>query len=99
MIVDAPVGNNPRKGISMSDPTDAEVRDTVRRRYAARALAVLDCGATACCTGADAGGNPVSTGLYTLAQTALLPAEAVQASLGCGNPTALAELRPGEVVL
>ena len=76
------------------------IRDEVRRHYARAALAVLD---PAGCCGADATatpGDPVfGPGLYDPGQLDPLPADAVSASLGCGNPTALADLRPGEVVL
>ena len=54
------------------------------------------------CCGGSCGGSaddPITSNLYTDAQTAILPADAVLASLGCGNPTALAELREGESVL
>ena len=55
---------------------------------------------TSCCaTGALAGTDPITRDLYDKIQTGDLPETAVLASLGCGNPTALAELRPGEVVL
>jgi ubiquinone/menaquinone biosynthesis C-methylase UbiE len=56
---------------------------------------------TGCCGGScgASADDPISGGLYTHAETAGLPEEAVLASLGCGNPAALAELRPGEVVL
>jgi arsenite methyltransferase len=76
------------------------IRDEVRLHYARAALAVLD---PAGCCGADAPaspGDPVfGPGLYDPEQLAPLPADAVSASLGCGNPTALADLRPGEIVL
>jgi arsenite methyltransferase len=76
------------------------LRDEVRRHYAQAALAVLEPGG---CCGADAmttPGDPVfGPGLYDPEQLDPLPTDAVAASLGCGNPTALADLRPGEVVL
>jgi arsenite methyltransferase len=75
------------------------LRDEVRRHYARAALAVLD--SNGCCSPATASpADPVfGPGLYDPSELAPLPADAVAASLGCGNPTALAELRPGEVVL
>jgi len=76
------------------------LRDEVRRHYARAALAVLEPGG--CCSPGAAArpGDPVfGPGLYDPGQLAPLPADAVAASLGCGNPTALADLRPGEVVL
>jgi arsenite methyltransferase len=83
-----------------STPQINSVRETVRRRYAAQALTVLTSAGDggACCSGASCG-DPVTSNHYTRAETELLPADAVKASLGCGNPTALASLAPGEVVL
>jgi len=73
------------------------LRDEVRDHYARAALAVLD--GSGCC-GPTAAGDPVfGPGLYSRDELAPLPADAVAASLGCGNPTALAGLRPGETVL
>ena len=77
------------------------IRDEVRRHYARAALTVLE-PADACCSPAAAmsGADPVfGPGLYDPAELAPLPAGAIAASLGCGNPTAMADLRPGEVVL
>ncbi|MGW0084026.1 arsenite methyltransferase [Streptomyces sp. NPDC003393] len=76
-----------------------DLRETVRRRYAAAAVQVIEGGA-ACC-----GPEPVEvdenfgSALYAVGERDALPAEAVAASLGCGNPTAVAELREGERVL
>ncbi|MFD5572841.1 arsenite methyltransferase [Streptomyces cadmiisoli] len=76
-----------------------DLRETVRRRYAAAAVQVTE-GGTACC-----GPEPMEVDenfgstVYTAAERDALPAEAVAASLGCGNPTAVAELREGECVL
>ncbi len=82
----------------MSTP---DVKDTVRERYGEVARRVADGTTASCCGGScgGAGGDPITSNLYSDAQTAVLPREAVLASLGCGNPTALAELREGEVVL
>jgi arsenite methyltransferase len=83
--------------------TTEELRDEVRRRYAESALAVTaggagcGCGGGSCCETESA---PVfGEGLYDAEQRAELPGAAVLASLGCGNPTAVAELRAGETVL
>jgi arsenite methyltransferase len=75
------------------------IKDVVKARYGAAALRVAS-GTAACCGSADSCGtpDPITSNLYG-AETAEVPAEALAASLGCGNPTALAELRPGEVVL
>jgi SAM-dependent methyltransferase len=74
-----------------------QVRDEVRRHYARAALAVLE--PAGCCAPTTAGDPVFGPGLYDPAELAPLPADAVAASLGCGNPTAMADLRPGEVVL
>jgi SAM-dependent methyltransferase len=79
------------------------IKDIVQEKYAetARRVATGDksascCGPSACC---DVETDPITSGLYDEAEKTGLPEKAVQASLGCGNPTALAELKPGEVVL
>ncbi|HEY6420323.1 MAG TPA: arsenite methyltransferase [Candidatus Binataceae bacterium] len=74
------------------------IREKVREEYAQAALRVANPGGT-CCGSAAPAGNPITSNLYADGETAVLPAEAVAASLGCGNPTALAELKPGETVL
>jgi arsenite methyltransferase len=78
------------------------LKATVRERYGKAALQVATGTKTGCCGGgscATSNDDPITSNLYTDAETATLPAEAVLASLGCGNPTALAELHEGEVVL
>ncbi len=80
----------------------ADIKTTVRERYGKAALQVATGGAKSSCCGGSCGGSaddPITSNLYSAAETATLPAEAVLASLGCGNPTALAELNQGEVVL
>jgi SAM-dependent methyltransferase len=74
------------------------IKAVVREKYALNALGVVDEGGCGCGCGPSASA-PITRDLYTEAETATLPETAVRASLGCGNPTALAELRPGEVVL
>ncbi|AOR33752.1 arsenite S-adenosylmethyltransferase [Streptomyces fodineus] len=83
----------------MNDQQSTDLRETVRRRYAAAAVKVTE-GGTACCgpQPVEADENFGST-LYAADERDALPAEAVAASLGCGNPTAVAELREGERVL
>ena len=75
--------------------------ETVRQKYgeAARRAREGQQQAAGCGCGSSCGGDPITQDLYQASETTGLPAEAVLASLGCGNPTALAELRPGEVVL
>ena len=79
--------------------SDDELREAVRTKYGEAALRARD-GATSCCGSSCCETvDPITSNLYTDAEGAEVPAEALAASLGCGNPTALAELRPGEVVL
>ncbi|HEY8371105.1 MAG TPA: arsenite methyltransferase [Thermodesulfobacteriota bacterium] len=73
------------------------IKETVRARYREAALRVIQ-GGGGCC-GPTAAKDAITRDLYGEAETASLPERAVTASLGCGNPTALADLRPGEVVL
>jgi arsenite methyltransferase len=77
------------------------IKTTVRERYSKAALQVVTGAKPGCCGGSCGAStdDPITSNLYTSAQTAAVPAEAVLASLGCGNPTALAELHEGEVVL
>ncbi len=74
-----------------------DVKRSVRTHYSKAALKVLD-GSGGCC-GSDDRCEPMSEGLYSPDEFGTLPREAVLASLGCGNPTALAELHEGDVVL
>ena len=79
------------------------IKEQVKEKYGAAARRAAEggratCG-TSCCGGAGERWDPISSHLYDEGEKAGLPAEAVLASLGCGNPTALAELHPGETVL
>jgi SAM-dependent methyltransferase len=78
-----------------------ELVDIVRERYGAAALQVQRGApkASCCGTGTDCGPDPITRDLYDAVEAGQIPAKALLASLGCGNPTALAELHPGEVVL
>jgi len=82
--------------------TPADVKNVVRQKYGEAASRVASgkgsvcCGAPASCGG---GGDPITSNLYDALQADSVPEKALLASLGCGNPTALAELRPGETVL
>ncbi len=76
------------------------IKDVVQQKYGAAARRArsghqASCGCETSCCSAD----PITSNLYDETQAAAIPAEAMLASLGCGNPTALAELKPGEVVL
>jgi arsenite methyltransferase len=76
-----------------------ELRDAVKEKYGAAARRAADGDTSAGCCGTSAGCDPITSNLYDASQIGTLPIEAVIASLGCGNPTALAALNPGEVVL
>jgi arsenite methyltransferase len=78
-----------------------EIKEIVREKYGQAALRVVTEGTTSCCGTASSrgGADPITSNLYEETQTCGLPQEAVAASLGCGNPTALARLEPGETVL
>ncbi|TMQ22055.1 MAG: arsenite methyltransferase [Candidatus Rokuibacteriota bacterium] len=79
---------------------DDDIKAVVRDKYGKAALRVTSAEGAACCGSASTReADPISSNLYGGSETAELPAEAVAASLGCGNPTALAQLSPGEVVL
>jgi arsenite methyltransferase len=85
--------------------TADELREEVRRRYGESARAVTEgngncgCGSGECCAEAGADGPSVVEAFYDVEQRGELPDAAVLASLGCGNPTAVAELHEGETVL
>ncbi|MBS1816937.1 MAG: arsenite methyltransferase [Acidobacteria bacterium] len=79
------------------------VISAVQEKYGAIAASVRKGGAGCCGSGSSAccgtAADPITSGLYSAEQTAALPEQAVLASLGCGNPTAVAQLEPGQVVL
>jgi SAM-dependent methyltransferase len=79
---------------------DHDIKAIVKDKYGKAALRVTS-GGSSCCGSTSSRGecDPITSNLYTEGETQGLPAEAAAASLGCGNPTALAELKPGEVVL
>jgi arsenite methyltransferase len=80
--------------------SDESIKDVVKHKYGQAALRVVSGSGTSCCsTSAASSCDPITSNLYEQGETADLPAEALTASLGCGNPTALAELKPGETVL
>src|SRR3989449_1191893 len=80
--------------------SDESIKEIVKQKYGRAALRVVS-GDGACCSPASSRGDcdPITSKLYGAGEITELPAEAVAASLGCGNPTALAELSPGEIVL
>src|ERR1700674_5709791 len=78
-----------------------EVKEKVREKYGEAALRVKSGGSSCCGAAPSSFGcvDPITSNLYDASQTGQIPEEAVLASLGCGNPTALANLNPGETVL
>lgn len=84
----------------MSAIEGAEIKEIVREKYGQAALRVKTRGSSCCGTAPSTGCcDPITSNLYDPAQEGQIPEEAMQASLGCGNPTALAELKPDEIVL
>src|SRR3984893_3596362 len=83
------------KGKTMTD-----IKEVVKEKYGQAALRVTS-GGSSCCGGSAATGcaDPITSNLYDATQAGQIPEEALLASLGCGNPTALAQLNAGEVVL
>ena len=83
----------------MSSPS---IKETVKEKYAEAARRVTN-GGSSCCGSAPSAGSgcadPITSDLYDASQAGQIPEEALLASLGCGNPTALAQLSPGEIVL
>src|SRR5579883_3004023 len=76
------------------------VQEQVKEKYGSAARAVAESGSEqACCDPGLRCCDPITTNLYSEDQTGIIPEKAVKASLGCGNPTALIELKPGETVL
>ena len=84
----------------MSEPNN--ITQAVKEKYGEAASRVSAGGAASCGTSPSSqccGGDPITANLYEAGQTAGIPEQALLASLGCGNPTALAQLKPGETVL
>ena len=85
----------------MSTAETADIKEVVKQKYGEAALRVKS-GGSSCCGAAPTVGNkcdPITANIYDASQIGQIPQEAVLASLGCGNPTALAQLNPGETVL
>jgi arsenite methyltransferase len=81
--------------------SSADIKEVVKEKYGQAALRVTS-GGSSCCGATASSGlgcDPITTNLYDAAQAGQIPEEALLASLGCGNPTALAQLNAGEVVL
>src|SRR5437868_11011575 len=79
------------------------VKEVVREKYGQAVLRVTSGAGNPCCrdnpSGLEESCDPITSNLYDEAQEGEVPDTAIKASLGCGNPTALAELKPGEIVL
>ena len=84
----------------MSTTETADIKEVVKQKYGEAAVRVK-AGGSSCCGATASSGccDPITTNLYDASQAGQIPEEALLASLGCGNPTALAQLKPGEVVL
>jgi len=86
----------------ISPAQESDLKEAIRDKYAQEALRTTR-GDSSCCGASpqmpSACADPITSNLYDASQTAQIPEEAVSASLGCGNPTALAQLNPGEIVL
>ncbi|MEQ1473676.1 MAG: methyltransferase domain-containing protein, partial [Candidatus Acidiferrum sp.] len=82
--------------------TEIGIKEVVKEKYGQAALRVKTGGSSCCGATANsglAGADPITSNLYDAVQAGQIPEEALLASLGCGNPTALAQLHPGDVVL
>ena len=77
-----------------------DIKEVVKEKYGQAALRVTTGGSSCCGSSSATGcGDPITSNLYDSSQAAQIPEEALLASFGCGNPTALAKLNPGEIVL
>lgn len=77
-----------------------ELKEAVKEKYGQAALRAKTSGSSCCGSGAASScADPITSNLYSESESGLVPTTAIAASLGCGNPTALAELKPGETVL
>jgi arsenite methyltransferase len=87
--------------LEIGEKMSTNIKDVVKEKYGEAALRVLS-GSSACCgtsTGCGTDPDPITSCLYNETQAMQIPEEALRASLGCGNPTVLASLNPGETVL
>ena len=91
---------------TLHDESENQIKSSVREKYGQAAQRVMQgdtsascCGSSGCCGSTTEALDPITSNLYDEGQKAGVPAEALLASLGCGNPTALAQLHDGETVL
>jgi arsenite methyltransferase len=94
--------------LRVRETLEMEIKEIVKEKYGQAARRVIAgeglpadcCSTTSCCSGSAAAScDPISSDLYSETEAEQIPEKALKASLGCGNPTALAELNPGETVL
>jgi arsenite methyltransferase len=83
----------------VNDANANDIKAVIREKYGQAALRVHAGGSSCCGATAGSGCDPITTDLYDESQAKEIPEEALLASFGCGNPTALAQLNPGETVL
>src|SRR5271155_1912373 len=77
----------------------SDIKEVVKQKYGQAALRVTSGGSSCCGADASTGCDPITSNLYDATEASQIPEEAMLASLGCGNPTTLAKLNPGETVL
>src|SRR5579862_7959921 len=82
-----------------NDMNSPDIKEVVKQKYGQAALRVSSGGSSCCGAIPSCGCDPITANLYDSVQAGQIPEEALLASLGCGNPTALAKLNPGETVL
>jgi arsenite methyltransferase len=82
-------------------PMNTEMKEVIRQKYGEAALRVQSGGTSSCCNASalETSCDPITANIYTAVEEGEVPDAALEASLGCGNPAALAKLRPGEIVL
>src|SRR5271156_5193096 len=85
--------------MSAQDTAAASIKEVIKEKYGQAALRVGTGGSSCCGATPSRGCDPITSNLYDTSQTGQIPEQALQASLGCGNPTALAQLNAGEIVL
>ncbi|MGW8179999.1 MAG: arsenite methyltransferase, partial [bacterium] len=78
--------------------SETKIRESIKKKYGSAALNVLKSGAS-CCGSGPSNCDPITSNIYESGTAEMVPEEAFLASLGCGNPTAVASLEPGETVL
>jgi arsenite methyltransferase len=92
----------PALSLTKGEPamSTSDIKEVVKQKYGQAALRV-QAGGSSCCgaTAATGCADPITSNLYDASQAGQIPEEVLLASLGCGNPTALAQLKPGEIVL